>query len=195
MPNVGVEVAIVEAGRVLLIQREDFEVWALPGGEIEPGESLAAAAVREAREETGLEVRLTRLVGVYSRPLWRDGGVHVVVFAGQAIGGTLRPQPGEALDARFFEEDEMAGRLVSWSRPAVRDALSGVGGSAAWSVPTPWPFDPGMRRRELYTLRDQSPLSRLDFFTEHFAGADTADAVLEVAPGATGEGDPPAGLS
>ena len=47
----------------MLTQREDFEVWRLSGGVAEPGEILAQAAVREAKEETGLDVRLTRLVG------------------------------------------------------------------------------------------------------------------------------------
>jgi ADP-ribose pyrophosphatase YjhB (NUDIX family) len=69
MINLGVNVAVIEDGRVLLTQREDFEVWCLPGGQVESGESLAQAAVREVREETGLHIELLRLVGIYSRPL------------------------------------------------------------------------------------------------------------------------------
>jgi ADP-ribose pyrophosphatase YjhB (NUDIX family) len=60
MINLGVNVAVIEDGRVLLTQREDFPVWCLPGGGVDPGESLAQAAVREVREETGLEVELER---------------------------------------------------------------------------------------------------------------------------------------
>ena len=82
MPVLAVNVAVLEAGRILLILREDFDVWCMPGGHLDPGESFAAAAVREVREETGLEVRLDRLVGAYSRPLWIGGGFHVLVFAG-----------------------------------------------------------------------------------------------------------------
>ena len=67
MPTYGVEIAVFDAGKVLLIKRRDFQVWALPGGGIDAGESVAQAAVRETREETGLEVELQHLVGVYSR--------------------------------------------------------------------------------------------------------------------------------
>lgn len=69
----GVNVAIVSEGRVLLTRREDFDVWCLPGGQVDAGESLAEAARREVREETGLEVRIERLVGMYSGPRWLDG--------------------------------------------------------------------------------------------------------------------------
>ncbi|HLZ55533.1 MAG TPA: NUDIX domain-containing protein [Ktedonosporobacter sp.] len=53
---------VIDNGQILLIQREDFKVWALPGGQIEAGESVAQAAIREVREETGIEVELTSLV-------------------------------------------------------------------------------------------------------------------------------------
>ena len=67
MPILGTIVAIFKDGKVLLTKRADFEVWCLPGGGVEDGESVAEAAVREAYEETGLVVLLTGVVGVYSR--------------------------------------------------------------------------------------------------------------------------------
>ncbi|HXF60662.1 MAG TPA: NUDIX domain-containing protein [Caldilineaceae bacterium] len=79
-PYLGVNVAIFQDNHILLTKREDFEVWCLPGGAVDPHESLAEAAMREALEETGLTVHLTRLVGVYSQPEWLTGN-HIALFA------------------------------------------------------------------------------------------------------------------
>jgi len=67
VPSVSVAVRD-QAGRVLLARHSEGGAWVLPGGAIEPGESPADAAVREAWEETGLLVRLTALVGVFGGP-------------------------------------------------------------------------------------------------------------------------------
>ncbi len=61
-----------DQGRVLLQQRADNGHWGLPGGGVEPGESLVQALAREVREETGYEVEVVRLVGVYSDPTLRQ---------------------------------------------------------------------------------------------------------------------------
>jgi 8-oxo-dGTP diphosphatase len=75
-------------GRVLLIRRANPPLgWALPGGFVDVGESAEQAAVREAREETGLEISLDGIVGVYSDP-GRDPRGHTlsVVYAARAEG-------------------------------------------------------------------------------------------------------------
>ena len=68
MTHLGVLAAVFECDRVLLTYRTDVPVWILPGGGVEPRESVEQAAVRETYEETGLEVQVVRLVGIYSRP-------------------------------------------------------------------------------------------------------------------------------
>lgn len=179
MPNFGIGIAIFSNHKILLTQREDFESWCLPGGMVEAGESLAQTALREVREETGLEVCIERLVGIYSIPSGPNGGAHEVIFAGSPIGGTLHPDPNEVIAAEWFALNEVPDLLNPWTLRQVRDGFSGVGGSAAWRQEYSWPFPPETRRRDLYRIRDESGLTRADFFRKHFLrGAFTE--VLEV---------------
>ena len=85
-----------EAGEVLLIQRSDNGLWAIPGGAQDVGESIVGTATREVREETGISIEVTGLVGIYSDPghviAYDDGEVRQefsVCFRGQPVGGTL----------------------------------------------------------------------------------------------------------
>jgi 8-oxo-dGTP pyrophosphatase MutT (NUDIX family) len=85
-----------ESGRVLMIQRADNDLRAIPGGAQDIGESIAAAAVREVQEETGLLIEVVGLVGIYSDPehviAYDDGEVRQefsVCFRGQPIDGVL----------------------------------------------------------------------------------------------------------
>jgi 8-oxo-dGTP diphosphatase len=97
------------AGRILLVRRgrPPFEgSWALPGGFVEDGETVESACVRETREETGLQVEIVSLCGVYSRPD-RDPRGHTVsiVFRCRPVAG--EPAGGDdAAEARWFRTDE-----------------------------------------------------------------------------------------
>src|SRR3954452_1557900 len=139
MPVFGVTVVVIRDGQVLLQLRADFQVWNLPGGFVESGESLADAAVREVREETGLAVRLTRLVGVYSRPHWRLGGNHQTVFAAEVTGGSLQDfEPAETLEARFFDLNALPPSTIWWNRRMIEDAVNGLGDGVARSLGVAW---------------------------------------------------------
>jgi 8-oxo-dGTP pyrophosphatase MutT (NUDIX family) len=83
--------------QILLTRREDNAMWCLPGGMIEPGESVAEACEREFLEETGLDVKVKHLIGIYSDPhrltVYPDGNMATVVvlsFEVQLIRGKLR---------------------------------------------------------------------------------------------------------
>ena len=165
MPGIGVNTAIVREGRILLTLRPDWEVWCLPGGGVEAEESLAQAAIRETREELGFEVKLTRLVGLYSRNGWIDHGLHVAVFAAEITGGGLVLQQGEVLEARWFAADEVPEAMLLGHRQRALDALAGVSG-AAWYHDSEWPFAPGLIRSELYGLCERSGLSRAEFYRQ-----------------------------
>lgn len=180
MPNLGVNTVIFTDNKVLLTLRRDFEVWCLPGGGVDDGESLAQAARRETREEVGLEVRLTRLVGVYSRPGWINGGLHVVVFAAETVGGALTPQPSEVLEARFFTRDELPEAMLLGHRQRVLDAWDGVGGGVAWLQDSEWPFGRAATRQEIYALGDQLGLPKAQFYRQYVGRPGKTGDVLEV---------------
>ena len=98
-----------EEGRVLLMQRADNRLWALPGGMVEVGETAAQAAEREFWEETGVRVRAERLIGIYDNRAY--GGrapfqLYSVTFMCSHVFGTPHPT-SEALDVSYFAEDAL----------------------------------------------------------------------------------------
>nr|WP_030500669.1 NUDIX domain-containing protein [Micromonospora purpureochromogenes] len=111
---VAVSVFVRDArNRVLLIQRTDNGLWSLPGGGQEIGESVAEAAVREAREETGITVEVTGIVGVYSDPghvvAYSDGEVRQqfsLCFRAVPVSGTATPSD-ESREVRWVTRDEL----------------------------------------------------------------------------------------
>jgi len=111
-------------GRILLIRRAiepGHGKWVFPGGFVERGEEVTAAARREAREESGFDVRLGRLVGVYSY----TGRVPVVlVYAATVVAGTLDWRD-EGLDGRFFDPAEIPWTALAFlsTAEALRDYL------------------------------------------------------------------------
>jgi ADP-ribose pyrophosphatase YjhB (NUDIX family) len=96
-----------DAYEVLMIERTDNGLWALPGGAQDFGESLADAARREVNEETGIEIEITGLSGIYSDPhhviAYDDGEVRQefsICFLGKMTGGELRTS-SESRQARW----------------------------------------------------------------------------------------------
>ncbi|MBD3397794.1 NUDIX domain-containing protein [Candidatus Micrarchaeota archaeon] len=104
MRPVAADALIVNDGKVVLVKRkkEPFEgKWALPGGFVDSGESVEDACVREAKEETGLEVRIKEMVGVFSKPGRDPRGTVGVAFLCKVISGEIRGGD-DAAEARWF---------------------------------------------------------------------------------------------
>ena len=128
-------------GRVLLARHSEGDVWVTPGGAIEPLETPADAAVRETWEETGLEVELVQLIGVFGGPefvvTYGNGdrtSYLMVVFEARAELGGERPDGDEILELRWFSDDELrALPLTDW----MREVLAGADGGDAFR-PAAW---------------------------------------------------------
>ena len=113
VPSVNVGVTN-ERGELLLIRRTDNENWAMPGGAMDIGETIAEAGVRETREETGVDCEVVRLVGVYTNPqhvmlYTSDGEVRQecsLVFAARPVGGELMTS-SESREVRWVAPDEI----------------------------------------------------------------------------------------
>jgi ADP-ribose pyrophosphatase YjhB (NUDIX family) len=178
----GVNICIIQNDKILLTKREDFEVWCLPGGAVDAGETIAQAAIREAREETGLEVELTRLVGLYSRPNWPGAGMHIASFVARTIGGALKADPNEVIEIGYFAPDEIPEDLLWWHKQRIADAFNGIGGGVVWAQTVNYPFDRDISRAEMYRLRDESGLSRRDYYFETLGKMTNAQEMLEVPP-------------
>ncbi|SEG41770.1 ADP-ribose pyrophosphatase YjhB, NUDIX family [Thermomonospora echinospora] len=100
-----------EAGRLLMIRRghpPGEGLWSIPGGRVEPGESDAAAVVRELHEETGLAVRVGGPAGVVRRPGPENVTYEIHDYVAEATGGTLRAGD-DAADARWVTAEELRG--------------------------------------------------------------------------------------
>lgn len=177
MGTIGVNVAVFRDGRILLTKRDDFHVWCMPGGHIDRGETFPQAARREVREETGLEVALNRLVGIYSRPRW--GEYHIVVFAAEVIGGVERRQPEEVVGIELFGSDELPDALLIGQKQRIHDAFRGVRGVCRVEEYA-LPFGRPMERHDLYRLRDASGLSRQAFYCRYLSAVEGEGSVLEV---------------
>lgn len=113
VPSVNVAITN-EAGELLLIRRSDSGKWALPGGGVDIGESLTQAAIRETREESGIDCEVTGLSGIYTDPghviLYTSNGEvrqeFSIVLTARATGGQPRPST-ETSEVRWVALDQV----------------------------------------------------------------------------------------
>ncbi len=119
--RVSVSALIFEGERVLLAHRRAIDWWNLPGGAVDAGETLDEALRREVREETGLEIEIGQLVGVYSKPLKQE---IVLTFRCQVISGVPGEMEDDDIDeSRYFSVHDLPANTLPKHRQRVKDAL------------------------------------------------------------------------
>lgn len=119
--GVGCSASVFDSKRekVLLVRRADDGKWAVPGGYMEPGENFSEACKREVWEETGLQVNIKRLIGIYTSPNllleYSDGNkwqLVVLHFEAEIVDGEFTPNE-ETTEFGFFSLDEVSGLEVN----------------------------------------------------------------------------------
>jgi 8-oxo-dGTP diphosphatase len=124
-PAATTDVVLIQDDRVLLIERRYEPLgWALPGGFVDPGETVEHAAVREVKEETGLDCTLSHLLHVYSDPA-RDRRRHTlsVVFIGAVVGDPTANAGDDAGDAVWHSLDALPSPIAFDHAQILRDAV------------------------------------------------------------------------
>jgi ADP-ribose pyrophosphatase YjhB (NUDIX family) len=127
VPTVGVFAAIFDESRRILCVKHEYgrKLWHLPGGGVEPGESVHEALRRETREETGYLIEPKGLIGVYSAPSRDD----VVLFFEATITGREAWQAGEEISqVAFFGQGELPDPMHPWQQTRVQDAFQSASG-------------------------------------------------------------------
>ena len=126
-PKVGVGVAVVEGGKLLLVRRRmnpERGKWSLPAGYVDQGEDPRATAARELLEETGLVVTVGAVIDVFHNPPGQGGASIFILYDGRRSGGELRA--GDDADAAgFFSLDQLPELAFASTRMAVARLLSG----------------------------------------------------------------------
>jgi ADP-ribose pyrophosphatase YjhB (NUDIX family) len=132
--TVGVRAVVVDAeGRVFLVKHSYVSGWHLPGGGVEPGETLVAALARELREEGNIElIGPPELYAIYwnRRIAWRD---HVALFVVRTFRQSAPPQPNREIVAHgFFAPDALPDGATVSTRARVAEVLGGRGAAEIW---------------------------------------------------------------
>lgn len=121
-----------EENQVLLQRRADIGLWGIPSGHIEIGETVSETVVREVKEETNLDIRIRKIIGVYSDPDsqvfdYPNGkSIHFITtcFLTEITGGELKCNSDESLEIKFFSQENLPENLLKMHPQWLEDAVS-----------------------------------------------------------------------
>ncbi len=119
------DIVLIENGKILLVKRgrEPFKgMWATPGGRIEEGETAEQCAIREMKEETGLEIEIIRLTGIYSDPARDPRGIIAAAYLAKRTGGKLSAGD-DAAETKWFDLTDLP-ELAADHKKIIEDAIS-----------------------------------------------------------------------
>jgi 8-oxo-dGTP diphosphatase len=138
MHTLGATAVIIDAGRVLLTRRSDFPLWVAPGGHMDRGETAQDCCLREVQEETGLDVEIERLIGLYSRPhgLGGNAGTMTFLFTCRVIGG-VPCVTNETTAIRYWPIQKLPTNVPGWHRLYLADVLQYNHKPLLRTLPTP----------------------------------------------------------
>jgi 8-oxo-dGTP diphosphatase len=117
--------------KILLIKRRTapfIGYWALPGGRVDPGETVEQTVVREVKEETGLDVAIVRKIGEYHEQGVQGGAeydYYPACFLVNVVGGEIRKQESEIEEAKLFSLEEVPEELAFEHAQMIKDFLTG----------------------------------------------------------------------
>ena len=132
-PGTAAVILNTQRDSVVLHLRNDQPMWSLPGGPPDFGESFADGIIREVKEETGLNVEIVRLLGVYSEPeFWifsyPDGNrahAFAAAFECRILSGDLTPNMTDSLEVKWFAVDNLPGNLMPMHPKVISDCING----------------------------------------------------------------------
>jgi len=154
-------------GRLLMIRRADVGVWGLPRGKVETNETVVEAAERELLEETGFRANVTRLVGLYSEPMWHGQLDLFVLFCGTIVGGKPNPAVAEVTEMGFFSPADLPRPMLAQQRHRIADVVAGARGIVKREL-RPWPLPHVTTESDLRAAIADSGKSAGEFYVSHF---------------------------
>ncbi|MBN1119659.1 MAG: NUDIX domain-containing protein [Anaerolineae bacterium] len=135
-----VTVVVLDGDQVLLHRRRDYGIiWALPGGGIDPEESMENAAAREVLEETGYEVAIDRFTGQYHLPQVPVGGQMIHVYAAHVTGGEPIESGPETLAVGWYPLDKLPFTLYKDARRFIADVVDDRPADGVRTIDLPLP--------------------------------------------------------